>query len=457
MQKSLKSSVFAGCCPIVSWSKPRQVGGLRGAAHPVSVSCCPIEVGQLKESEAVPNNASNDSKETAKTMRPVTLEGDKPKQDIKQHGGPQLPAYGVLGVTKEVAYFEGLLDLLEEGLNAPSASIQITDTGSSPVKVVGQEDHGGPFAVDLDPGFDSAQASWILSAGLVGDQSDLVVSDNIAFRAFQVFPADTVAEVVLGPCDPEDTASGQIEEIGKMNVGFVEDRDLSDLKPGAELHGAGVVMVRCLLDDGEGRKESLQVQAKMHLGRCLAAAVFGPVHTVGHQSDGRRVDRMDRPFESAGQAAVAARWPEAWTKRLKVSQDAPKQLFHHIAVAVLVRVRERVAAWRNRTTDRCKFWGVVPEAVTDIVQPNRVGQLRKQKTDHVAPRSEGPGLFVHAMLAGKFFRQVRRDEFTKLMQCAAVVLGRRYLFHAMDSLVGIRRRPPFLSELKTSSQLHPVG
>jgi hypothetical protein len=52
---------------------------------------------------------------------------------------------------------------------------------------------------------------------------------------------------------------------------------------------------------------------------------------------------------------------------------------------------------------------------------------------------------------------VRRDEFAKLMQCAAVVLGRRYGFHASDSLVGIRRRPPFLFELKQSSQLNPVG
>jgi hypothetical protein len=52
---------------------------------------------------------------------------------------------------------------------------------------------------------------------------------------------------------------------------------------------------------------------------------------------------------------------------------------------------------------------------------------------------------------------VRRDEFTKLMQCAAIVLGRRYLFHAKDSLVGIRRRPPLLSELNQGSPLHPVG
>lgn len=451
MQNTLKSSVFASCCPIVSWSKTRQVSGLGRGAHAVSVSCCPIEVSEFKESEAIPDHTSNDSEEAGKTMRPLTLECDEAKQHIKQHSRPELPAYGMLGVPKEVADLEGLFDLFEEGFNAPSASIQIADTRSSPIEVVGQENHGGPFAVDLDPGFDSAQAFRILPAGLVSDQSDLVVADDIAFRVFQAFSADTVAEVVLGSCDPEDTAVRQIEEVGKVNVGFVEDRDLSGLKPGAELHGAGVIMVGGLLDDGEGRKESLQVQAQMHLRSRLTAAVLGPVHAVGHQSDGRRVDRMDRPLESAGQAAVATRWPEARTKRLKVSQDAPKQLFHHIAVAVLVRVRERVTTWRNRTTDRSKFGGVVPEAVADIVQPNRVGQLRKQKTNHVAPWSEGAGLFVHAMLAGKFFRQVRRDEFTKLMQCAAVVLGRRYLFHAMDSLVGIRRRPPFLSELTQGS------
>ena len=252
------------------------------------MSCCPIEVSEFKESEAIPGHASNDGEQTGKTVRPLALEGDKSEQHIKQHGRPKLPAYRMLGVTKvpseatrpgakrtgTVAHFEGLFDLLEEGFDTPSASIQIADARSSPIKVVGQENHGGPFAVDLDPGFDSAQASWILPTRLVGDQSDLVVSDNIAFRAFQVFPADTVAEVVLGPCDPEDTASGQIEEVGKVNVGLVKHGDLSGLKPGAELHGAGVVMVGGLLDDGEGRKESLQVQAKMHLRSCLTAAVL---------------------------------------------------------------------------------------------------------------------------------------------------------------------------------------
>ena len=35
--------------------------------------------------------------------------------------------------------------------------------------------------------------------------------------------------------------------------------------------------------------------------------------------------------------------------------------------------------------------------------------------------------------------------------------NRRYLFHTSDSLVGIRRRPPFLIKLIQSLQLHPVG
>lgn len=144
MQKSSKSSVVASCCPMVSWSKTLQVSGLGRRVHAVSVSCCPIEVSEFKESEAIPSNASNNREEAGKTVRPLALEGDKLKQHIKQHGCPKLPAYGMLGVAKvpseatrpgakrtgTVAYFEGLFDLLEESFDTPAASIQIADTRS---------------------------------------------------------------------------------------------------------------------------------------------------------------------------------------------------------------------------------------------------------------------------------------------------------------------------------------
>ena len=138
-------------------------------------------------------------------------------------------------------------------------------------------------------------------------------------------------------------------------------------------------------------------------------------------------------------------------------KDSPKQFLYHVTVTALLRMRERVAAWRHRATNGYKFCPMVAKAITDIVQPNRMSELREQKTHNVTPRRKGSGLLVHTVLLRKFCSQMRRDKFTKLMQCAAVVLGRRYIFHTSDSLVGIPRQTPLLSELKESSQLHPVG
>ena len=128
-------------------------------------------------------------------------------------------------------------------------------------------------------------------------------------------------------------------------------------------------------------------------------------------------------------------------------QHFPKQILHHIAVAMFVRMWKSVAAWRHCSPDRRELRAVVAESVTDVIESYCMCQLRKHKTDNMAPRGESPSSLVYSMLVGKFFRQMRRDEFTKLMQCAAVMFGRRDCFHSSDSLVGIRRRPPFLSYL----------
>ncbi len=45
------------------------------------------------------------------------------------------------------------------------------------------------------------------------------------------------------------------------------------------------------------------------------------------------------------------------------------------------------------------------------------------------------------MFPDQLLRHMRRDKFTKLMQCAGVMLGQRNRFHTPDSLVGIRLRP----------------
>lgn len=390
-------------------------------------------------------------------MRPLTLECDKAQQDIKEQCRPELPADSMLGVSKEVTDFEGLLDLLEEGLDTPSAAIQITDAGSSPLKVVGQENHGGPFPVNLNPCLDAAQPLWILRSGLRSNQSDLIVTDDITFCFAQSFATDVVAHVVLRPRNPEDATSCQIEEVGEVDVGLVEDSYLARLQPRTQRQCPRVVMVRGFLDNGKIWEESLQVQPQMHLRSSLAATVLGPVHAVGNQSNRSGVDCVNSSLEAAGQATVATRRSELRIERLEVSKDSPEQFFHHVTVTVLVRMRERVAAWRHRATNGYKFCPMVTKAITDIIQSYRVSELRKQKAHHVTPRRKGPSFSVHTVLLRKFCRQVGRDEFTKLMQCAAVMLGRRYFFHTSDSLVGIRRRPPLLSLLNKSSQAHPVG
>jgi len=423
------------------------------------MSCCPIEIGEFEKSEAVPCHAAHQSEKAGKAVRPLTVESDEAQQNVEQHGRPKLPADGMLGMPEEVADFEGLLDLFEESLDSPAATVEIADAGSSPLEVVREEGHDDPFAVHLDPCFDTPQALRILAAGLGSVEGNLVVADNVAFGLglAQALTADMTAQVVLGTGDPEDTSAGEIEEVGEMDIGFIEDGDLPGLKSGTERHGADVVVMGGLLDDGEARKESLQVQPQMHLGGGLAATVLGPVHTVGNQSNGRGIDSMDRPLESTGQAAVSARRTEPRTKRLKMFQNAPKQFLHHVAVAVLVGMRKGITTWRDSTTNRPQFGSVVAKAVAHVIQSNRMSQLCEQKTDHVAPWRKGPGPLVHSMLSGKFFRQMRRDEFTKLMQCAAVMFGRRYCFHTSDSLVGIRRRPYFLSAFNQPYEPHPVG
>ena len=252
-------------------------------------------------------------------MRALALESDKSKQDVKQHGRPELPTDSVLGVSEEVTDFEGLLDLFEEGFDTPAASIQVADAGSSPLKIIGQENHGGPFPVNLDPCLDAAQSLGILRSGLRSHQVDLIITDNVAFGFAQPLAADVIAQVVLGSGDPEDATFTQIEEVREVDVGLVEDGYLARLQPSTQRQCPRVVVMGGFLDNRKRREESLQVQPQVHFGSGLAATVLGPVHAVGDQCNRRGVDGMDRPLEAAGQATVATRRPELRIERLEVS------------------------------------------------------------------------------------------------------------------------------------------
>ena len=457
MQNWLKSVDTGGCCPIGSGRESRKISLLRVGAHSVSGPCCPIEVGQIEEAEAVPEHAPDKGEEASKAVRPLAGIGDVSEKNIQQQRGPQLPADGLLGVTEEVTDLEGLLDLFKEGFNSPAATIQVADTGRSPLEVIGEENHENPFAVDLHVSLDPPQSLRVLATGLGQDEGDLVVTDYVPVGLEQAFCADVISDIILGPGDPEDTSLMQVEKVGKVNVGFVKDGHFTGLEPGTKSQGTGTVVVGSFLDDSKGGKETLQVQSQVHLRGRLSAPVLGPVHAVGHQGDGGGIHRMDSALEAVRQTPVASGRTKSRGKLLQMLKHLPEKSLHHLGVAILVRVRKGIAAWGHRSPDHRQSGCVMAQRVADIVQSDGMGQLCKKQTHYMAPGRKGARLFIDPVFAGQFLRQVRRDKFTKLMQCVRIMLGRRYLFHTTDSLVGIRRRPPFFYSVHTGLQLHPVG
>jgi len=457
MHNRAKSVDTGTCCPTESWGETRKISLLRAGAHAVSVSCCPIEIGEVEKTESIPDNPAYEGEQARKAVRPLAFESEKAQQDVEQEGGPELPADGMLGITEEVADFEGLFYLLEEGLDPPAAAVQVADTGRSPVQIIGQKNHDSFLSVDFDEGLNAPQSLRILSAGLGTDQGNIIIAEDLSGALTEAFATDMVTQIILGPCDPEDASLVQVEKTVKMDVGLVENGDLPVLKPGTKGQSACAVVMGSLFNDGECGKETLQVQPQMHLRSGFAPPVLGPVHTVGNQGNGRGIHSMDRPLEAAGQSVVAASGPKARRKFLQMAKDLPEKLLHHVAVAMLVRMGKRVASGRYRAPDRSQLAGMVAQGIAHIVESDRMGKLGEKKAHNVTPGREGPGLLVDPVFAGEFFRLVRRDKFTKLMQCAAVVLGRRYVFHTLDSLVGIQRRPPFLTGLIKGLQLHPVG
>ena len=456
MQNRSKSVDEDRCCPIGSGRESGQISLLRGGTHTVSVSCCPIEVGKIEEAEAIPEYATNHSKEAGKAVGPLADIVDVSEKKIQQQGRPKLPADGVFGVSEEVTDFEGLLDLFKEGFDRPAATIEIANAGGSPLEVIGQEDHDSFFPINFDQRHNTSESLWILGPGLGANQSNLVVTKDVSSRFTQTFAANMVAEVVLGPGDPEDAPLVQMQKVGKMHVCLVEDGDLSGLQSGAQGHRPCAVVMGSLLNDGKSRKVALQVQTQMHLGGRLASAMPGPVHAVGDQGDSRGIHGMDRPLKSVRQSPVASSRTESRGKLLQMLKHLPEKSLHHVAVAILVGVRKRIAAWGHRSPDHRQFGCVMTQGVADIIEADGMGQLGKKQAHYMTPGRKSARLFIDPVFAGQFLRQMRRDKFTKLMQCVRIVLGRRYVFHTSDSLVGIHRRPLFFNWVRTGLQLHPV-
>lgn len=357
-------------------------------------------------------------------------------------------------MSEKITYLESLFDLLEEDLDGPAAGIQITDAACGPLQVIGDENHDDGFAIDFDFRFEASQACRILVSAGGNLEGDLVVAQNIAFTPALAFAADTVGHVVLGPGDPENAAQSHLEQMVEVDVSLVKDRDLAGLQGGTERsHAPAVVMCR-FLDHREAWKEGLQIEPQVHFGRRFATPMLGPIHAVSDQRDGRGVDRVDRTFELAGQLAVTPRGSEAFVSFLQRTEDLPEERFHHVAVAVFVRMGKAIAARWSRPANPAEFGLVVAQTIAHVVEPYRMGEVAIKQTHDMAPRRKRATLTLHPILVRKLSDHPGRDGLAKLIKHADAVLG-WFWFFIHTGFLG--RKPARANHFFLPQPLIPVG
>jgi len=178
-------------------------------------------------------------------------------QHVEQQRRPKLPADRLLAVAEEVADLEGLLELLEKHLDAPSRLIECADARCRPLSVVGDENHDDFLAVNLDEHFHAPEGFGILASAFLAFKQDEIVAQDFPCGLRQKLFSNSVGHVILGAGDPLDAAPMQSKEMLEVDVGFVKKGDLSVTEVGAEGGCAGVVVVGGFLDDGAGGQKCL--------------------------------------------------------------------------------------------------------------------------------------------------------------------------------------------------------
>ena len=406
---------------------------MSGGHHPKRRPCCPMEEQQIDQTDTLPRIGSDQGDQSGETVVPLGEVGLKTHQQPDQQCGPDLPLNGALGVADKSGEFEGLLNLFEEDLDGPSGLIELCNRSGGPIKIVGQEHHGLGLAVDLELGHDPAHEDGV--GALTGGPTkldDLILEDPFGAigldRAF-----DPVAHVVLGPCDPEYAPLRKFEQMIEVDIGLVEDDDLTGLEPGAQADGALIVVVGGLFDDGDAGKEILQIEPQVKLRRRFAPPVFGPVHAVGHQGNGRGIHRIDRSFEAPGQSAVTTRRPETRGQSLQIAQSRPEQTAHQFRISTGVGMAERVARGGTRPAKQTESRKSKRQRIADIGQRDAVAQLAIQQAHHMAPGIEAAGELLLTQIPGYPAGRMRRYHLAKLREHAQLRSGWLYSFHTADS------------------------
>ena len=276
-----------------------QIGLLWCGTEAVRRFGCPIEIEHFPQMPATPQNGPNYGEEAGEAVLPRMAEGQEADQQVGQQADPDLPAYGIGVMAKEVGELDGLLDLLEEYLDIPPATVKFGYRPGAPAEIIGQELQLPIFSIEFDQRDHAAQTLGVGSAAGIGGQFNDFVAQHAGVVGGGQGLDDAAREIILGPADPKDPVGLQAGEMVKVHVGLVKHHDFPGLKPGAQFPRLGAIMEPRGIDNDAPRQETLQVQPDMTFGGRLPASVLCPVQALGDQLDGGRIHGMDRPVEPA--------------------------------------------------------------------------------------------------------------------------------------------------------------
>jgi hypothetical protein len=211
---------------------------------------------------------------------------------------------------------EGLFEFLEEGFDAPAATIEVGNGLRAPNKMVGQENHFEEYSVHFHERHDAAQPDGIMFGGGTG-QSDQGFVEAPGLQLAH----DAALQVVLGAVDLKNLTTGQVCQVFRVHVSSVENGDFTRLNIGAKLTRPDAVMLGGGVHDGAAGQEGLEIEPDMAFG----GGDVWPSPASGHQLNGGRIHDVDEPLETKGEArrAVAAK---GGLQRLQMFQHRPEEL-----------------------------------------------------------------------------------------------------------------------------------
>ena len=375
-------------------------------------TCCPIQAQGLDEPAPVPERAAHERREPREAQAPLREVAQVAEDQVRQEPCPHLPLNGVLAVADEVVYLARLLELLEERLDPPPVAVYLGDRARGPLEVVRQEHHHLHLPLDLDDRRDSAERARVFRGSrLLRGDDDLVGEDlrlPLARRRGGLHepPHDLHLHVpLLARHEPHAARVKAVHE-PEVGVGPVRHGDVAAPEVRGEFGGAHGVVVRGVLDDGEGGKPVAEVERHVELGGGLLAAVPRPVEAVHGQLDRGRVDGEHGRLHPGAVASVRPA-PEIRGNADEVVVRPPVEVLGHRGRAHRVRVREGVAP-RHGHAHRRPERLVRGSYVADRVERLGLRHLAVEHRRDVALRGERPALHL-VRLRGFRDELVRND------------------------------------------------